>query len=572
VDGAKPRKEGARTVELRKYYGIFRRWLWLIVLGAFVAASVGFVISERLPRIYEATTTLIVGTVTTSANADYNTVLASQQLAKTYSTILVSRNILEAALAELGLKESLTLEALSKNVEARTVRDTQLITLKVSQKDPKLAADLANSIARQLLSQNPATPQGQLGSVQGFVVEQMRRLEKEITSLQQQLEEVESRLKNANPAQGAILASQQTDLQDKLRQALTSYNSLLTFYSASSSNYVSIIEEARPPLQPSSPRVLLNTLLAALAGLALTIGLALIFEYLDDTVKTSEQVTQAVDLPALALVPRMSHQGLNGDSPLLWDGKSMEAEAYRTLRTNIQFSILDKRTKTLVVTSANPREGKTSTLVNLATAMAQAGLRVIVVDCDLRRPTVHQVFRLPNTRGITTLLLDETIRLEDVLRQPPVPNLHVLTSGPLPPNPAELLGSRRMEAILVALKQRADIVLLDTPPCLSLTDAVVLAGRADGTILVAEWGATRMDALVQETATLKQVGATILGVVLNKFRSSRHHAYHYYRYNYGTASKDEHSVRRGFLDRLWGRNGSKHRNRKAETSLPKETR
>ena len=552
-------------MELRHYYSIFLSWLWLILLGGIIAACAGFVISERLPRVYEASTTLIVGTVTTSADADYNTVLASQQLAKTYSTILTSRAVLEAAIADLGLKESLTPEVLSKDVGAKTVRDTQLITLTVSQKDPKLAALLADSIARQLLALSPASRQGPPGSVRSFVVEQMKRLEMQITSLQRQLEDLENRQRDASPTLAGALTSQQADLQEQTRQAMSSYNSLLSFYSVSSSNYVSIIEQAKPPLEPSSPKVLLNTLLSALAGLVVTIGLALLFEYLDDTVKTSDQIARAVNLPFLALIPRVSHQNAGGRAPVPWDAKSLEAEAYRTLRTNIQFSILDKPTKTMVVTSANPGEGKTSTLANLAAAMAQAGIRVVVADADLRRPTIHEMFRLPNTRGLTTLLLDETMRLEDVLRHSAIPNLHVLTTGPLPPNPADLLGSRRMEAVVVALKQRADIILLDSPPCLSLTDAAVPAGRADGTIIVAEWGSTRMDALIHETAILKQVGATILGVVLNKFRPSGHHSCNYYVYTY-------YADQRSFLGRLFGRNGNNHRGRQAGVSLRKETR
>ncbi len=193
--------------------------------------------------------------------------------------------------------------------------------------------------------------------------------------------------------------------------------------------------------------------------------------------------------------------------------RSPAAEAYRRLRTNIQFSSLDDRLHTLLVTSADPDDGKSTTLANLAVTMAQSEQRVVLVDCDLRRPSLHTIFGLPNDQGLTTMILapDDAPPLQDV----GVSGLKVLTSGPLPPRPADVLGSRRMEAAIARLGADADIVLFDTPPVIAVTDAAILATRVDGVLLVLQAGKTRRDRARQAKQILEKVKANIIGVVLN---------------------------------------------------------
>lgn len=195
--------------------------------------------------------------------------------------------------------------------------------------------------------------------------------------------------------------------------------------------------------------------------------------------------------------------------------RSPAAEAYRTLRTNLMFSSLDKPLTTLLVTSAAPDEGKSTTLANLAVTMAQSSRRTILVDCDLRRPTQHEIWGLANERGLTTMVLEG-----DALTHPPladvgIENLAVLPSGPLPPNPADLLGSRRMEEVIAALKSRADLVLFDAPPVVAVTDAALLASKLDGVLLVVEAGGTRRDHAQRAKEILEKVNLRIVGAVLN---------------------------------------------------------
>jgi non-specific protein-tyrosine kinase len=199
----------------------------------------------------------------------------------------------------------------------------------------------------------------------------------------------------------------------------------------------------------------------------------------------------------------------------LTDPRSPVSEAYRTLRTNLEFFSLDEPVRTLVVTSPGAKEGKSTVLANLAVTLAQGGKRVILADCDLRRPTQHSLFGLDNATGLTTMMLDESAKANPPLRETPVDGLRVLPAGPLPPNPAELLGSRRMKDVIAALLAQADVLLFDAPPVLAVTDALVLAVQTDGVLLVVRAGGTRREHVQQAKERLERVNARIVGAVLN---------------------------------------------------------
>jgi non-specific protein-tyrosine kinase len=195
------------------------------------------------------------------------------------------------------------------------------------------------------------------------------------------------------------------------------------------------------------------------------------------------------------------------------DPRSPIAEAYRTLRTNIQFSSLDKALCTMLVTSTSAEEGKSTTLANLAVIFAQAGHRVILVDADLRRPVLHSLFGVPNSIGLTSLFIEDAPGSLP-LQETPVPNLALLPSGPQPPNPSELLGSQRMEKVIDALKAEADFVLFDSPPIIAVTDAAVLGRKVDGVLLVVRAGKTRREHAARARMLLEKVNAKVLGAVL----------------------------------------------------------
>jgi capsular exopolysaccharide synthesis family protein len=274
---------------------------------------------------------------------------------------------------------------------------------------------------------------------------------------------------------------------------------------------------------------------------------------LDDTVKTPADL-RAAGLSAIGVVQRVNPDGKKGLPQVyaISQAKSLASEAFRTLRTNLQFSSLDKPLRSLVVTSAVATEGKTTTAANLAVVMAQAGRSVVLVDGDLRRPAAHKLFGLSNGAGLTAALIEDPDALNGYLQECEVENLRVLTAGPVPPNPQELLGSQRMEELLRKLEAEADIVVVDSPPTLVVADANILAARADGVLMVINTGRTRRAAVQQAAEGLRQVGANLLGGVLNMVDTRRgRSSYYYYSYYYSHYYADrEGTSPRGLVSRL----------------------
>lgn len=211
----------------------------------------------------------------------------------------------------------------------------------------------------------------------------------------------------------------------------------------------------------------------------------------------------------------------------LTNPRSPIAEAYRSLRTNLEFSSLDQPLRSMIVTSAAPEEGKSTTLANLAATMAQAGKQVILADCDLRRPAQHRLFGLANTAGLTTMVVDDQAMDSPPLQDTDVLNLWLLASGPTPPNPAELLASRRMTDIIAALLDRADMVLFDAPPVIAVTDAAVLAAKVDGVLLVLRAGKTKREHVQKARALLDKVNARVVGTVLTNVQPDASLQYYY---------------------------------------------
>ncbi|MBZ9636636.1 CpsD/CapB family tyrosine-protein kinase [Clostridium sp. FP1] len=214
------------------------------------------------------------------------------------------------------------------------------------------------------------------------------------------------------------------------------------------------------------------------------------------------------------------------------------SESYRTLRTNIQFSSFDKKIKTILITSSGPGEGKTTTSSNLAMVMAQGGNKTILIDCDQRKPQVHKVFGFSNENGLSNILVsDNEVDINIGVHETEQPNLHVLSSGTRPPNPAELLGSAKMKNFIEQLKKTYDFIILDTPPIVLVTDAQILAQYTDGCLLVISSGEAERDSAIKSKGLLEKVNAKILGTVLNKVDSKKKGYYHY-QYEYGGTSKE----------------------------------
>jgi polysaccharide biosynthesis transport protein len=303
---------------------------------------------------------------------------------------------------------------------------------------------------------------------------------------------------------------------------------------------IRIVDRAEVPEYPIKPKKKLNILLAIIVSLLTGTGLAFFFEYLDNTIKVPEEVEKHLNIPFLGFTPLFSTKNkwnIRGDpSPELIAfnyPRSTASESYRGIRTSILFSSAGSVPQAILITGVGPQEGKTITTVNLAVTMAQADSKIVILDCDMRRANVHKVFGTPNDHGISNLLVGNST-MREAIHHTRIPNLDVIPCGPIPPNPSELLGSTRMKTLLNSLRKHYAHILIDSPPSIAVTDAVVLSKSVDGVILVVRAGYTAKEIIKSGIAQFGAVGTHILGAVLNGVDMSRdRYHYQYYHYYYG---------------------------------------
>ena len=322
-------------------------------------------------------------------------------------------------------------------------------------------------------------------------------------------------------------------------------------------NNISVQNKAMTPTSPIGPQRGRNIVVALLLSFAAGIGLAFLLDYLDDSVRTSDDVSRHLGLPTLALIPHYLNNsdkrklltGANGNGVLspnalitMDDRHSPMAEAYRHLRTSLLFSSAGKPPQTILVTSSQPSEGKTTTAINTAITLAQADADVVIIDCDLRRPRLHTHFGFENTRGLTNYLSGDKETESLIRTYKDLPRLKVITSGPIPPNPAELLSSNEMRNLLQFLSGKFKHVIIDSPPAISFTDASILSTLVDGVVLVAMANKSSIHLMRQFKQRVHNIGARIYGVVLNGIKAnSMEYDYYgsgYYKY-YSKGDDDE---------------------------------
>jgi exopolysaccharide transport family protein len=311
------------------------------------------------------------------------------------------------------------------------------------------------------------------------------------------------------------------------------------------SNNFRIINAARVPTSPSEPNIPRNLAFALLLGVISGVGLAFLLENMDNTVRTPEQAQAISGLPSLGMIPlgsKSTRRGATGKRLALTASKevvetvtqvrpqSQMAESYRALRTSLLLSNLGAPPKVIMVTSARPQEGKTTTSINTAIVLAQKGVRVLLVDADLRRPSIHKTLGMGPRSGLSNVLTGSATLQQTIATSPILPNLFIMPAGTPPPNPAELLASSNMRDLIVELRELYDHIVIDTPPTLSVTDAVVLSPRADATILVIRSGQTTKPALRRARDILMQVNAHVAGVLLNAVDLTSPDYYYYYEY------------------------------------------
>ncbi len=522
-------------MELRQYLSLVRKWAWLMLLIMLVAAGSSYFYSSLLQPIYRAETMLFVGGNLRPPNPNYNyynnQVESASNLAQAYALLATQPPILQATADTLRWQDSW--QTLYFRVSASAV-GTQQLRISATDGDPRIASEIANEVARQIVLQNPMSGKTkQAEDDRAFVASQLGQLRLQIETSQKTLSNMSNQATlESDPKKLEDLNARISALQAKIDNWQRNYASLSALQDTGSDLLLTVLSPAQEPTAPASPNIVQNVLFAAIAGLVIGIGTVLLLEYLDDTIKNGDDVQRALGLATLGAITRIPHVRDPRDNLItIKHPRSPIAEAYRLLRTNLRFTGLENPSGALLVTSANPGEGKTTTAANLAVIFAQSGRRVILVDADLRRPSLHKFFGVANSQGLSSLFVERGLGLAAAMQPTAVEGLRLIPSGPVPPNPAEILDSSWMSEVLSELRAQADLVILDSPPVLAVADASIVGSRCSGAVLVVLAGQARSEVCRRALKTLTQTGVKVYGAVLNKQHTRGSAGYYSYYYS-----------------------------------------
>ena len=495
----------------RTYLLVLRRRKWWVGSLAALGLAGSLAFSFTAQKQYSATAQILV-----QPSAVPGGMGAIQAQPVTPTDVQTALQLVTSAQVQSMVRHKL---GAAPGVSASEVAQTNVIAISATSPVPARAAAIANAYARAFVTYRQQVASRNLTAAE-------EQLASQISALRHQMRSLHGTARSS--PQASALVNQEAVLKEQLAQMQVS--------GAVNTGGVAFVTPAQTPVSPSSPKPVQNSLLGLAAGLALGLAAAFGRDSLDDRVVSKEATERASGVPVLSMVPLVA-SWRRQQTPLvvtLTEPTSPPAESYRSLRTSLQFTRQERQLRTLIVTSPAASEGKTSTLANLGVVFAHAGERVVLVSCDLRRPRLGQFFGVNEETGLTSVLLGEKT-LDEVLRTAPgLDRLSVLPAGAIPHNPAELLGSARAREILTALEASFDLVLIDTPPVLPVTDAVVLARHADATLMVAAAGQTRRADLQRAAEKLEQVNARVLGCVLNEVTKETSYGYGY---GYGYESK-----------------------------------
>ncbi|MDQ1436734.1 MAG: tyrosine-protein kinase [Acidimicrobiaceae bacterium] len=518
-------------LELRDYLRVLRRRKWTIGLSALIVLSTALGSSVLQTSVYRATAKLLLQPRSTESLFDPGT----GQRNDPSRAIQTEIQVLRSEPVQAAVKKAL---GVAPPVSVSPVGQTDVIELRSDSTNPQRAAVVANTYARSYIDFRRRQAVDDLLAAG-------QEVQEKITGLQAQIDAITNQLNNLDPKAGPDARRRLQDQADQFvsQQALFRQKlDELQVDAALKTGGAQLVTPAAVPSTPSEPRPKRTGAVALVVGLIFGVMMAFLFEYLDDSIKSKEAL-EAIsgNLPVLGLIPAVSNWKDTEESRVISRDEPMSpaAEAYRSLRTSVQFLGLDRPVQALLLTSANAAEGKTTTLSNLAIALARAGQEVIVVCCDLRRPRLHQFFGLSNSVGFTSVLLGDVPLSAALQRVKDEDRLRVLASGPLPPNPSELLSSPRSAELFAALRRQADVVLIDASPVLPVTDAAVLSAQVDATLLVVSANSTTRKQAARAIELLRQVDAHLVGTVFNGVREEGAYGYAYQYYK-----RDDPPVRR----------------------------
>ncbi len=485
-----------RGPSMADYGRLLWRQRWLIIATVTVAVAVAVALSARQQRVYQATTDVIIQASAVQQLLDstaQNPLNIARNIA-TEAAVLQSRVVQDAATAKLGH---------APDVSVSSSDTSDVVSVVAQSRSARRAAADADGYADAYVSFRHKQTDSQL-------VQAGAQIELKIAAIDARLPTL-----RAGSPELSTTEQQRSFLQQQLDQ-------LQLTASLNQVGGARVLARADVPTTPVEPQPVRNVAIALVFGLLLGIGLAFLRDYFDDSVKTRQDLELVgLNLPVLAEIPSASGWRDRAVATLVSreSPNSPGAEAYRTLRTAILFLEIDQKLRTIQITSANSAEGKTTTIANLAVAFARAGRRVAIIDCDLRHPRVHKFFGLSNELGFTSLLLGEASLDDTVQRVRDEPNITVLSAGPPLPNPSEALSTLRARDLIASVEKSCELVLVDSPPILPLSDALIVSGMVDATLVVASAKSSSRRALHRAVEVLRQVDAHLVGMVLNNSES-----------------------------------------------------
>ena len=506
-------EDDSEWVDLRAYWALGLRYWWVFVVIMAAAGAAAYVATTSRTPMYSATSKVLVQSARVPGSFSTGDIEANRRFAEDFGDLLTTRPVLAAVADTIELAAGSRLLGTIETVATRSIVD-----ITVLHPDAQLAAAVANELARES-------------------IEQIQR--RQLTQIAQ--------------------------FQASLGQYGIESDAALIAGQASTLSTLSIIEDAVPSRTPVNAGTLRNVLLGLAAGFALSLAIVALREYIDDRVRSPDQLRNLTgarsisDMLTIGSVVR--YRGEGNQQALIIDDDPPRAltEAYEFLQTNLQFAALDTAgVKSILVTSSSPGEGKTTTSVNLSTSIArEGGTSVILVDADLRRPALHQLFDFSERKGLTHLLLG-TATLDEVAIPTHIDGLRVITAGPVPPDPPKLLRSNRMREVVAELEENADIVFFDSPPLLAVTDPMIVASLVDAVLLVVESGRTRRAPVKLAVQMIERANPMFISTVLNKVVAGRRSGYGYgYGYGYYEYQQDGRAHRDGaghrFISRAWAK-------------------
>jgi len=525
--------EGFRVeqLDLRQLMRIVRRRAWIVILLMLVAGGTAYARSSRETPVYSASATMVVSAgVSTSDLSDYNSIFQTQQLAQTYQRMVATGPVLSRVAATLGV------DSVDAAVSASNITDTQFLVVTVTDTDPEWAVLVANTVVTEFQGYMEERAAGRAEAVKGGLNEQ-------IESLSGRLEEIDAELNDLRSGDGADTPAVQQQIDD-LTQERANVNQSLTNLTTNAVTIDAQMMAGSPQIEmvnPASaaakisPNPRSSLTLGLFVGLMLGVGVVALLEFLDNTVKPEQNLQQITGAPVLATVSALNRMSPGGAQVFtIAQPQSGATEAMRLLRTNLEFASASEGIGSLTVTSPNPAEGKSTIAANMGVVMAQSGRTVVVIDADLRKPTQHRIFGVPNEQGLTTLLTHPEQPWKSVALKVALPGLQLISCGPIPPNPSDLLSSQRFAQLVERVKRDVDLVIIDSPPMLSASDALAVARHTDGVVLVCRSHKTRLDAMRHVAHSVHQGGIRLIGLVVNRQRGQQGATY--YGEYYGTTA------------------------------------